>query len=125
MTVVKKIEGQTQIPSLIVRFLDTCFCACIAKREFPWLGTVVIDMFLLLFFLQGKMKSLLEDWRNLFSHQKQVGLTIITYCLILVIRPVYHCRHGNSLLFSILMFVSHLRSTHSWPRMTKFVTRMR
>lgn len=25
--------------------------------------------------LQGKMKSLLEDWRNLLGHQKQVGLS--------------------------------------------------
>lgn len=35
-------------------------------------STSVTDK-LLPMFIQAKMKSLLEDWRNLFSHQKQVG----------------------------------------------------
>lgn len=30
-------------------------------------------------FLQDKLKSLVQDWRVLSLHQKQVGCTIITY----------------------------------------------
>lgn len=74
-----------------------------SKRERPWLCTLSIDMMFLLMFLQAKMKSLLEDWKNLFSHQKQVGRMMITSFILIVTVPLCLNKHETraSLLSSI------------------------
>lgn len=41
----------------------------------PEIAVSRFDQQLLLMLFQAKMMSLLEDWRNLLSHQKQVGST--------------------------------------------------
>lgn len=48
------------------------------------------------------MKSLLEDWRNLLNHQKQVGLTVTTGCLFLYLQGLY--AHGKSLFILEICF---------------------
>lgn len=57
---------------IIVRLSDTKICN---RISLAWHNSHIY-----VFFFQGKMKSLMEDWRNLFSHQRKVCLTNITSC---------------------------------------------
>lgn len=62
----------------------TCIVASLLKSLIVLAvqGALQVLMFLLVLFHQAKMKSLRDDWRNLFNHQKQVAHTVITHPLI-------------------------------------------